>query len=348
MILKTAEQLRELSLGIFRAAGCPQDVAERVAGALVDANLAGHDSHGVIRIPQYLAAIRGGEIVPDARPAILRDSAVTVVVDGKWAFGQLTAAFATDVAVERARAHGVSMVGAVRCNHIGRLGEYGTRAAEQGIAAIVLASGFGGRGVSAVPFGGAKPLFGTNPIAAGIPAGDEPTFLLDFATTAVAAGKVEVARAKKAPLPPGSIVDRDGRPTTDPEDYYQGGALLPFGGHKGYALSVMVELLGRVLTEADAYAEEPRGGPVYGHSGMLVLAMNPAALGDQATYAAIADETIHRIKDVPPAPGFAEVLVPGEPEERSRAERLETGIPIPEETWGRITESARELGVDLG
>src|SRR5262249_24875127 len=203
------------------------------------------------------------------------------------------------------------------------------------------------RGVSAVPFGGATPLFGTNPIAAGIPAGVEPSFLLDFATTAVAAGKIEVARAKKMPLPPGSIVDRDGRPTTHPADYYPGGALLPSGGPKGYALWVMVELLGRVLPGADAYAEEPRGGPVYGHSGMLVLAMNPAALGDPAAYAASADETIRRIKAVPPAHGFDEVLVPGEPEEQSRAERQATGIPIPEETWTRITETARELGADL-
>src|SRR6185437_11094282 len=156
-------------------------------------------------------------------PSVIRQTAVTALVDGHWSFGQVSAAYATQIAIDKAKKSGVSMVGVVRCNHIGRLGEYSTMASDAGVAA----------------------------------------------------GKIEVARAKKAPLPPGSIVDREGRPTTDPEDYYKGGALLPFGGHKGYALSVMVEFLGRVMTGADAYAEGTRGGPVDGHSGTLILAMDP-------------------------------------------------------------------------
>jgi LDH2 family malate/lactate/ureidoglycolate dehydrogenase len=345
MPTQSPAQLTDLTRRIFEAAGASPANAEQVARSLVDANLVGHDSHGVIRIPQYISAIRNGEVVPAAEPSIVRETAATALIDGHWTFGQVSAAFATDIAVAKAKAEGVSMVGIVRVNHIGRLGEWATRAADEGIAAIVLASGFGGRGQSAVPFGGAKPLFGTNPLAVGIPAGAEADVLVDFATTAVAAGKIEVARAKKTPLPPGSIVDREGRPTTNPEDYYAGGALLPFGGHKGYALSVMVEFLGRIMTGADAFAEGPRGGPVYGRSGALIVALNPAFLSEPARYAATADETIHRLKAVPPAPASPGVLIPGEPEANARAEREQSGIPIPDETWGKITQIARELGV---
>lgn len=345
MIVQSASTLTEISQRIFQAVGCSDDIAKRVTAALVDANLCGHDSHGVIRIPTYVEAVREGHVVADARPSVIRQTAVTALVDGHWAFGQVSAAYATQVAIEKAKGAGVSMVGIVRCNHIGRLGEYSTMASDAGVALIIVAGGFGGRGVSAVPFGGSKPLFGTNPISVGIPAGVQPDVLVDFATTAVAAGKIEVARAKKAPLPPGSIVDREGRPTTDPEDYYKGGALLPFGGHKGYALSVMVEFLGRVMTGADAYAEGTRGGPVYGHSGTLVLAMDPTVFVDAAQYADAADATLARLKDVPPAPGSSGVMIPGEPEARSRAERLVNGIPLAEDTWEKIQSTARSLGV---
>lgn len=347
MITQAPAHLIALSRGIFIAAGASPANAEQVARSLVDANLAGHDSHGVIRIPQYVNAIRQGEVVPDAEPTIRRETAATALVDGHWAFGQVSAAFATDLAVAKAKAEGVSLVGIVRVNHIGRLGEWATRAADAEIAAIVLAGGFGGRGQSAVPFGGAKPLFGTNPIAVGIPAGAKADVLVDFATTSVAAGKIEVARAKKAPLPPGSIVDREGRPTTDPEDYYAGGALLPFGGHKGYALSVMVEFLGRIMTGADAFAEEPRGGAVYGHSGALVIGMNPAFFGEPDRYAAAAANTVDRLKAVPPAPGSSGVLIPGEPEALARSERAEAGVPIAEETWEKIRLVAHDLGVSV-
>lgn len=345
MIVQTAESLAELSQKIFEAVGCPPDIAKRVATALVDANLCGHDSHGVIRIPSYVEAVKEGHVIPDARPTVARRVGATALVDGRWAFGQVSAAFATDVAIAIARDQGIGMVGIVRCNHIGRLGEYATMASDAGMVLIVVAGGFGGRGVTAVPYGGSKPLFGTNPIAVGIPAGAQPDVLVDFATTAVAAGKIEVARAKKVPLPPGSIVDREGRPTTDPEDYYRGGALLPFGGHKGYALSVVVEFLGRIMTGADSYAEGNRGGPVYGHSGTLMIAMDPGVFVDAEQYAARADEALTRLKAIPPAPGSPGVMIPGEPEARSRAERSVHGIPLAEETWDRILSTARSLGV---
>jgi LDH2 family malate/lactate/ureidoglycolate dehydrogenase len=340
-----ADLLRSLGEAIFRAAGASPENARRVTEALVDANLAGHDSHGVQHFPGYVNSMQSGLIVGDARPTVLRETPVTALVSGEWTFGQVAAEFATRCAVEKAKRSGLAAVGLVRVNHVGRLGEYAEIAARDGIVAIVTAGGFAEQRGQAVPFGGARPALGTNPIAIGFPAGRHDTMFLDFATTAVAAGKVAVARAKGLPLPEGVLIDREGRATTDPNAYYEGGALLPFGGHKGYALSMAVEFLGRVVTGSEAFAAEGRGGDYFARSGTMILAIDPAAFSEPEQYRERADATIDRIKAVPPAPGFAEVLVPGEPEHRSRQERLRDGIPVPHATWEAIRECAQSLGL---
>jgi LDH2 family malate/lactate/ureidoglycolate dehydrogenase len=329
---------------VFQQVGAPEPIARRVAEALVDANLAGHDSHGVIRIPQYVEAVRGGEVVPDAEPKLLCETAVSALVDGGWGFGQVTALRAAEVAIALARAQGLAAVGCVRVNHIGRVGEYPERMARQGVVGLVVAGGFGGRGGRAAPFGGREGVLGTNPLSVAVPAGELEPMLVDFATTAVAAGKIQVARAKGEPLPPGSILDRDGNPTTSAEDFYQGGVMLPFGGHKGYALSMVVELLGRVLTGADEYAEANRGGAVYGRSGTLILGIDAGLFRDPAAFRRGVDETLRRVKAVPPAPGFAEVLAPGEPEARTRAQRRE-GVYVEDATVAAIRQTAAALGL---
>jgi hydroxycarboxylate dehydrogenase B len=341
-----AEYLREISRRVFEAVGSPADIAGRVADALVDANLVGHDSHGVIRIPQYVQHVRAGQVIADARPEIIDESPTTALVNGNWAFGQVSAGFATKVAIEKARQNRIAAVGVVRCTHIGRLGEYPTMAAEEGMIAFVTAGGFGGTG-GAAPFGGSEVALGTNPLSFGFPAQESPAMLVDFATTSVAAGKISVARAKGEQLPPGSIIDREGRPTTDPEDFYNGGMLLPFGGHKGYSLGLVVELLGRVLTGADGYAQEGRGGPTYGHSGSFIIALDPGMFRPTDAYRAEVDRSLERIKGVKPAPGFTEVLVPGEPELRARTQRERDGIPIADATWSAIKATGSDLGVDI-
>ncbi|CAN5723675.1 Ldh family oxidoreductase [soil metagenome] len=341
-----ASYLRETARRVFEAVGSQSDVASRVSDALVDANLAGHDSHGVIRIPQYVQHVRAGQVIADARPEIIDESPTTALVNGNWAFGQVSAAFATRLAMEKARQNRLAAVGIVRCTHIGRLGEYPTMAADEGLIAFVTAGGFGGPG-GAAPFGGSEVALGTNPLSIGFPGKETPSMLVDFATTSVAAGKISVARAKGEQLPPGSIIDREGRPSTDPEDFYNGGMLLPFGGHKGYSLGLVVEMLGRVLTGADEYAQEGRGGPVYGRSGTFIIALDPGMFRPNDDYRAEVDRSLDRIKRVKPAPGFNEVLVPGEPELRARAQREREGIPIAEATWSAIRATASELGVDV-
>jgi len=216
-------------------------------------------------------------------------------------------------------------------------------AARGGVIGFVTASGFGGQ-VAAAPFGGRTGLLGTNPLSFGFPSGDETALLVDFATTAVAAGKIRVARAKGTPLPPGSILDAAGNPTTDAEAFFRGGVMLPFGGHKGYALSLVVELLGRVLSGTDDYAEGNRGGAVYGHSGMVVFAIDPGLFRERSAYERDVDETLARVKAVPPAPGFSEVLIPGEPEARAREQRQRDGVEIEAAT----VEAIRATGASLG
>jgi uncharacterized oxidoreductase len=338
-------KLREVARRVFVAVGCPEPVARRVGDALVDANLVGHDSHGVIRIPQYVAAVRDGEVVPAAEPKVIRETASSALVDGQWGFGQVTAERATRLAVEKAKAQGIAAAGAVKCNHIGRLGEYSEMAAADGVVAFVTTGGFGGRGSRGAPFGGREGLLGTNPLSFGFPGESGTAMLVDFATTAVAAGKIQVARAKGTPLPPGAILDKDGNPTTNAEDFYQGGVMLPFGGHKGYALQLVVELLGRVLTGADDYAEGNRGGPVYGHAGALVVAIDADIFRDQAGYAREVEATLAKVRAVPPAPGFDRVMIPGEPEWQTRERRERDGCYVEDATVEAIRETGAELGL---
>lgn len=340
------DRLSACGKAIFEAVGSPPTIAARVADALVDANLVGHDSHGVIRIPQYVAAVKDGEVVPGAEPKLLKETAVSALLDGGWGFGQVVAMKASELAIEKARSQGIAAVGCVKVNHIGRVGEYPETMAKRGIIGFVVAGGFGGRGGRAAPFGGREGILGTNPLSFGIPSGGDEPMLVDFATTAVAAGKIQVARAKGTPLPAGSILDKDGNPTNDAEAFYAGGVMLPFGGHKGYALSMVVELLGRVLTGADDYHEPGRGGAVYERSGTLVVAIDPALFRDPAAFAHGVDATLRKIKAVPPAPGFDEVLVPGEPETRTRAQRQRDGIHVEDATVAAIRKTAAELGID--
>ena len=336
MLVFTPEQLRAAATAIFLAAGADEANTTMVVDHLVDANLAGHDSHGVIRIPSYVRGIKQGQIAPAARPEVVRETAVSALVDARRTFGQVSALFATDAVVAKAREHGVAVAGTFRGNHIGRLGYYPTRAAAHGVALLVT---LGAVGRSAVPYGGRAGALGTDPIAFGFPAEGDAPFLLDFATTAVAAGKVMVARDKHEPLPPDTLLDKDGRPTTDPNALFQGGALLPFGGHKGYALSLMAVLLSSVLVRGAAHDQGGDGGKVF------FCAIDARVFGDGAPAAAAG--VFRQVRAVPPAEGFDQVLIPGEPERRSAERRRAEGIPVAEDTWQAITATAADLGVSV-
>ncbi|MHB8618216.1 MAG: Ldh family oxidoreductase [Chloroflexota bacterium] len=341
-----AEALDALGGAIFEAAGAPSDSASLVSRALVDANLAGHDSHGVIRIPEYLSMIKDGRLKPAARPTMAVDQPSAVLVDGGWGFGQVTATFAVDEAVARARTHAVAAVGLIRANHLGRLGAYMEAGAAAGCVTLAWVGGLRGP-QQAVPFGGAKPAYGTNPFAAGFPLAGEDPMLVDFATTAVAGGKVMVARAAGQAVPPGCIVDSAGRPTTNPDDFFNGGALLPFGAHKGFGLAVLAELLGQVLTGADETGREVGEQDAFARAGALFVAIDAGIFRSTEQTAENARRSIQRIREIPPAPGFDRVRTPGEPEADAHRTRSAQGIDLPPATWEELQSAARSVGVAI-
>jgi LDH2 family malate/lactate/ureidoglycolate dehydrogenase len=345
MANRSADDLRLVTEKIFVAAGAPADLAAEMGEALVGANRAGHEAHGVIRIPAYLRMIAEGKLDPKARPSILRETDTTALVDGAWTFGHVAAKYGTQVAIDKAKKHGTAVVSVVRCNHIGRLGQWAAQASAQGVIAMVTVGGgggsaFGGRGAAA-PYGGAEGAYSTNPISIGIPGGETPDMLLDFATTVVAEGKLQVARAKGVPVAEGLILDKDGNPTTNVEDFYNGGMLMPIGGHKGYALAMFVELMGGAFTPGDEVNGDGRRG------GCVIWAVDAYAFRTPESYADNADFVMQRVKKIKPASGVEEVLIPGEPEARSREERLKDGVPVADRTWEQIVEGGKSVGLDV-
>ena len=341
-------ELHSLVSNILQAVGADERNADRVAEALVSSNLAGVDTHGVLHLPRYVEYVQDGEIEPTAWPKVLSETPATALVSGNWGFGHVTAKYAMELAIEKGREQGIAIVGIVQAHHIGRLGEYAELAASEGMIGLVWAGGYGEQKPMAVPFGGRKPVLHTNPLAMGFPAGDEPTIVLDFATTAIAGSKVLLAQQGGKPIPPDAVVDKHGNPTTDAEAFLDGGAQLPFGGHKGYAIMLAVEYLSRILLGTAKYADPDKGGIYMRDQGVSMMAFKADLFQPLDEFEALAAEMERRIRAIPPAPGFDEVIVPGDPEARNRAERTENGIPITDEIWASLVQTAESLGVCAG
>ncbi len=330
--------LHRIVVAVFVAAGGPEDLARSVADALVDNQVAGHDSHGVVRIPQYLGAIERGVIDPPARPTVVQEDDTTALVDGAWGFGQAAADLAASVLIDKALRHKVAAVSITRVNHTGRLAVWTERAAREGVV-MFMTLGTGAKPLTA-PFGGAAAVLGTNPLSFSLPNHDGDAVTLDFATAAIANGKIMVAQAEGQQLPEGVIVTKDGEATTDPADYFAGGFLLPFGGHKGYALSVIADLLGGVVTGAYDDGADPQ------RTGVFMFGVAHDAFRPSDDYRRAMTTAVDRITSVPPAKGYDEVLVPGMPEARERARRSEE-LTIGSGTWAQVIEAAQTVGVDV-
>lgn len=334
-----ASYLHSITRRIFVAAGATRHVADDVAEILVNANLAGHDSHGVLRIPAYLRGIESGGLVPDAEPETVKETANTMFFDGKQCFGHYTARQAMNRAIEKAKEADICSASLVNTGHIGRLGEYAEAAAGAGCIGIITTGGGGRMQGSTVPFGGAGGATGTNPIAVGVPTGDDAPFVIDIATSMIAEGKIQVARSRGEDLPEGYIVDKSGNPSVKPADFYDGGFLLPFGLHKGYSMGLLVCLLGGLSGEFNI--EKGAMG------GCFMQVINVNALTPLEEYQQGVRAFLDGIKSIPPAPGFSEVLVPGDFEHRNRVQRLADGIEIPDTIRQQISECAEKLGVSI-
>ncbi len=341
MPLLTADRLTDLVRRIFAAAGTPGDIAEIVARSLVLSDLVGHESHGVVRVRQYLDALRRGDLNPAERPVITHETGAAFTVDARRGFGQLAARWTMEQAIVRAKEHGVSAAGLINCGHVGRLGEWVELAAAQNALALGFCNGGGVTGIVA-PFGGAERVLGTNPIAAAIPV-DGPPIVLDFATSAVAEGKVRVARNRGKTIPEGWVLDVNGLPTTNPHDLYNGGVLLPAAAHKGYGLSLLVEYLGGVLTGNGTPALP---GYLPGN-GVLFIVLDGDAFRPWADYLRTADELAERVRHTRTAPGFDEVLLPGAIEQRNEAARRATGVLVDDATWQLLVEDAAAYAVPV-
>ena len=345
MIVKTVEELKQLSVEILLAAGADERNAKRVAEALVTADLRGVRTHGVWHLPGYVESIRAGELKPTAWPEIRQESETAALIGGNWTFGHVGAKVAMDIAIEKAELRGIALAGLVEAHHIGRLGEYAEMAVEKGMIALVYSGGYGVERPVAVPHGGRKSVLSTNPLAMGFPAGDGVPVIIDYATTVSAGSKVAQARARGEELAPGILVDPDGNPSTDPEDFFNGGGLLPFGGHKGYGQMLAAEMLGRIFTGADRFVEKPMGGIIMANTGTTMVVFRANLFQASAAYQERADALQEQIHAVPPAPGFSEVLVPGDLEERAQRQQQLDGISIADETWDQLTELMAELGL---
>jgi uncharacterized oxidoreductase len=336
-----AKALTEFSRSLFAAAGAPAETAQIVAESLVKSNLLGHDSHGVQLIPGYIKALQEGRIEPKAQPIVGYQTGTTAIVNGGWGFGQIVARFGVALAIKLAGSAGIGCVGLSQSNHIGRLGEYAQMLAEAGLIGLVLTGVSGDPGTVAA-YGGRDRLFGTNPMAWALPVDKgRPPLVLDFATSTVAYGKVAVALSKGLPVAEGVLLDREGQPTTDPASLFDGGVLLPFGGHKGSGLALMIELITRGLA---GFADAPVGDGRIGNP-TLITAVAIGSFLPAEQFQEFVESTLQRVKNSRPAAGFDEVLLPGEPEARMQAQRSQDGIPIPETTWQKLVEVAEELGV---
>ncbi len=334
------------------ATGSPPAEAETVASHLVEANLKGHDSHGVIRVVQYVEGAQAGRLRPGAPTETVSETETTAVLDGQWNYGQVVGQNAMALAIAKGRAHGVGMVVAHQAGHAGRIGHYGEQAARAGLISIACVNVHGGSQWVA-PFGGAERRLSTNPLMVAAPTADpDAPFVLDMATSVGAEGKVRLARNRGVQLKPDWIQDGDGNPSTDPWDLYGGdppgsrtpGAMMPLGaelGYKGFGLSMAVELLAGALTPAGVVRPNAPGGG----NGIFMLTIDPDRTVGLGPFTDALSSVVSYVKAPPFAPGVDAVLTAGEPERLRMAERLEAGISLDDETWRQMAHAAELVDV---
>ena len=339
---------------IFIAAGCDRTEGDRVAHHLLSANLTGHDSHGVIRTPRYTVWLQEGKVRAGQSLSVVHETPTQAILDGNYGFGQTIGPLAVDFGIAKARESGMAAIGLRNSGHIGRIGDWGERAAAAGLISIHFVNVQAGELVA--PYGGVDRRFSTNPICIGVPT-DKGPIILDFATSLVAEGKVLVASNDGKPVPHGALIEPDGSLSSDPRTLYgeiEGthvrnsangqGSLRSFGEHKGSGLAFMCELLAGCLTGGGTSGPIPGGKRGRIANGMLSIYLSPSSFGT-AGFSEAALDYARYVKASRPAEIGAEVLIPGEPENRTREARRRDGIPLQPETWASICATARELGL---
>lgn len=335
--------LQKLTAAIFQAAGCDAAEADRVAAHLVEANLVGHDSHGVIRVMTYINWLLAGKVVAGRSIRVVFENEAIAVVDGQCGFGQTVAAQAMELGIAKAARHGVAVIALRSAGHLGRIGDWPLRVARAGKVSLHFVNTTG-MGILVAPFGGIHRRLSANPIAAGVPVDGGPPMILDMSTCTMAEGKIRVAFNKGEPVPEDCIIDSQGRPTTDPRDFYANppGAILPIAGHKGHGLAIIADVLAGALTGGGC-SNPQRADQLL--NGMLSIIIDPAFFQTDNAYAAEIRRFIDWVKSAQTATPGGEILMPGEIEERTRQQRLRDGISIDETTWSQIVDTAARVGL---
>lgn len=340
-----ASALRRTVHTICSAAGSNDKEATLVAEQLVEANLRGHDSHGIGMLPAYIQNVRKGSLQPNQHIKVLADRGPILSIDGQMGYGQTIGTEAIALGMERALETGMALVALRNSHHLGRIGTW----AEQCLAANLVSIHFVnviGSPPRVAPYGGSDARFGTNPFCVGIPAGEDEPIVLDLATSRIAMGKARVAKNKGEEVPDGCLIDHQGYPTRNPRVVFDPpiGALLPFGDHKGSGLALVCELLASALNGGITIPPgRPRPSAIVNN--MLSIIIDPAALGPAAAFREEVERVKEWVKSSPPAPGVKSVMVAGEPERLTRARRLAEGIYVDAETWREIVEAAASVGV---
>jgi hydroxycarboxylate dehydrogenase B len=344
MPIFTAARLATLAAAVFRAAGATPEESRTVGNALAEANLEGHDSHGVVRIPQYVGWMEQKLINIGAHMKVVKETEAFAVLDGNWGWGQVVAKEAMELGIQKALRSGVVIVSVSQCCHIGRVGDYPLMAALAGLAAVMFVNTHGA-GKLVAPWGGRERRLSANPIAIAIPRSSALPILIDLSTCAIAGGKVTIAHNSGKSVPAGCIVDSEGRPSTNPADFVgpPEGALLPFGGHKGFALGLATDILAGAISGAGC--SRPSGKRV-GNSFTATL-LDPAVFRGQGEFDLDVKQLVDYVKSSKLAEGFNEILIPGEPERRERVRRERDGISVDDETWRQIRETGERYGVKM-
>ena len=351
-----APAMERLVGAIFERAGCEAEEARRIAWRLTGANLRGHDSHGVLRARRYLEWMEAGKVLPGRRIEVERETEVIAVIDGGYGFGQTVGEQTVDLGVEKARRHGVAVTALKNSGHLGRIGDWAERAAESDCASIHMVNVRGSLIVA--PYGAIERRGSTSPFCAGVPRPGEPPIIHDFATSVVAEGKAMVALHGGKPLPGDALVDADGNYTSDPRPLYGEtppgrtpnphdgpGALAPFGLHKGSGLNFFMEMFGGALTGSGTAAALGDAEKRRFCNGMLSIYMQVGAFRDDDWFAREVSAYVDYWKAARPARPGEEVLVPGEKERMTMAERVTTGLPLSEGAWEDILAAARKVGM---
>ena len=344
-----ADALKALGFELFTCVGVPEDDARLVAAHMVDAGLLGHDTHSVLRFPQYTEMARSGQVKIGAPLEILSERDGVIQVSGGWNYGPVTATRAAELAIERARERPLVALTVKHCNHVARLGRFVDLIAREGNLIGLLCANGHGADLAVAPFGGRARRLPTNPLAVGIPTRRDWPIVLDMTTSMTSGGALREYRNRQQPVPDGCIVDAEGNPTTDVEDYYgtPHGAMLPLGfplvGHKGFGLSVIIDILSGGLSGGGMSQAAP---PETGNA-LFFTVFDISAFRDLDAFHEEVDTFIDFLKSSPPMAGFDEVVLPGEKSHRTFLERSRHGLDVDDSAWEQITALADELGVTL-